>query len=87
MLKIVKRKIGEEQNVSKRMKLLGYLGLKEKMKISTPDEHDGPFSPTLKTRIQEELDDRESISSAVFDNMMTNHKIRQDVLRELTEAI
>jgi len=27
------------------------------------------------------------ISSAVFDNMMTNHKIRQDVLRELTEAI
>jgi len=41
------------------------------------------FSPTLEKKIKEELDEHDSISSAVFENMMRNVNIRQDVLREL----
>lgn len=64
--------------------MLGYLENKTQVNQET---NDGNMSPTLKTQIEGELDDRNSISSAVFDNMMTNQNIRQDVLRELNAGI
>ena len=46
-------------------------------------EHANTMTPTLERKIIEELGDHDSISSAVFENIMRNSSIKEDVLREL----
>jgi hypothetical protein len=40
------------------------------------------INPVMQKKIKYELDNMDSISSAVFENMMRNNEIKADVLRE-----
>ena len=40
------------------------------------------INPVMQEKIKFELDNMDSISSAVFENMMRNNEIKADVLRE-----
>ena len=89
MLKIVRRKILEEKDKKLRSDMVRMIDhpTKQDHTVGTlTADNDGTFSPDLEQKIKEELEDRDSISSAVFENMMRNDTIRKDVLRELQHA-
>ena len=92
MLKIVRRKIVEEKDKKLKddlVRMIDHPGKTEHAVgvMSTTPDTDATFSPDLAQKIKDELEDRDSISSVVFESMMRNEVIRKDVLRELQHAI
>ena len=90
MLKIVRRKILEEKDKKLRSDMVRMIDhpAKQDHTVGTlTADNDGTFSPDLEQKIKEELEDRDSISSAVFESMMRNDTIRKDMLRELQHAV
>lgn len=86
MLKIVRRKVLEEKDKKLRNDMLRIIDRPKHLDQKDTDgapEGEATFSHALERKIKEELDERDSISSAVFESMMRNETIRKDVMREL----